>query len=393
MKTKLMTTAAILTFALAGTAQAGGLGDLLSNPLAKAAAQIGAQKLGEELAGEQEFGVNGAVSPEELASAPAITGSEIQVPLQKASGDLDILAKRPALAIAGYNVGAFMDASISGSTTRMQGAAVSLDMELAGVDDALLARVAAAGYADLVARLNAVGVQVVEAHELFAAPEAEEITRLSEAQTKTLMDGRGKKHLRLAGMPNVGVIKPFSQVMGFGGYNVGDQASHALDAVVVYPNLILDFAWTAGGGQKMFSRKASVDGGVRFSVDQFSQIAALYSKGGRYADGMVTLNLKADHGVDTPFATASLAKTTDNTAAVAVSNALGVGMTSRKGSVYTVAADPARFEALALQAAKGFNSAFIQQVMAARGITAPVAAEVSAEMSDEGATAAAEAAE
>lgn len=359
----------VSTLLVSGQASAFSFGDLAKQVLEKVAVDTAAETVGEAISGGNAAQQNQAPVPsQDLASAAPIAGTPLSVSLVARRGSADVFAKRPKIALAGYNIGAFQTAKISGSTSREQGASVSMSLALAGVDAAMLQRIADAAHADLVAQLRGAGIDVIDAPSFFRSAEADEVIRSSSPVDGEKMDGRAPKKLLVNGPSGVGVVSSFGLIpKGFNG-NMGDQASAALDAIVIYPNVALDFAWTSGGGQSMLQRKVSVDAGARFALDQLSNIQVVYSKDGRYVDDSATLGLSEDLGVDDVFATVDRAGSSNNSASVGLSNALGFGMSSRKGSEYTVSVDQTRYETLAMNAAKGFNAALVRQIKTAKGI-------------------------
>lgn len=359
----------VSTLLASGSASAFSFGDLVKQVVEKVAVDTATNTVSEAITGAADNTQNQAPMPsQDMASAAPIAGTPLSVALMAKRGSADVFAKRPKIAIAGYNVGAFQSAKITGTTTREQGASVSMSFALVGVDAAMLQRVADAGHADLVAQLQGAGIQVIDAPTFFKAAEADEIIRSASPVEDEKMDGRAPKQLLVTGPSAVGVVSSFGLIpKGFNG-NMGDQASAALDAIVIYPNVALDFAWTSGGGRSMLQRKVSVDAGARFALDQLSNIQVVYSKDGRYVDDSATLGLAEDLGVDDVFASVDKTGSSNNSGSVGLSNALGFGMSSRKGSQYTVTVDQKRYETLAMNAAKGFNAALVQQIRAAKGI-------------------------
>jgi hypothetical protein len=79
----------------------------------------------------------------------------------------------------------------------------------------------------------------------------------------------------------------------------------------------------------------------------------------------VQLGLKEDIGIDDPYGTLEKASERDNSAAVGLSHALGLGLGSNSGESYFVVADKQRYELLAV---KGFNKALVAQIKSAKGI-------------------------
>lgn len=360
----------VLSLLLAGQANALDLGGLAKSFGKKAATDTAIVKTADAISGDSSNDAVAADStaPQSLESAAPVVSAPLAVSLEARRGSASLFAKRPKVAVAGYNIGAYQTASISGTTTRGQGAKVSMSMTLTGVDEAMLQRVADAAHADLIAQLQAAGIDVIHGPALFSVPEAQEIKRATKPVKGDKMDGRAPKELLVVGPADIGVVSSFGLIpVGFNG-NIGDQASDALDAIIIYPNVALDFVWTAGGGRSMLQNKVSVDGGARFALDSLSNMFAVYSKDGRFVDDSVLLGLTEDIGVDDAFATVDQAGKTNNNVSVGISNALGVGMGSRKGTQYVVDADPARYEALALNATKGMNAALLEQIKAAKGI-------------------------
>ena len=367
IKISTMITAATL-FTCAQT-YAFGLGDIAKRVAEKVAVEKAVEKTSEVLSGDGGAKQDDtSIPPQQLDTAAPIAEAPFAITLKANRGSAKVFAKRPKIALAGYNIAAFQTAKISGFTSRGQGASASMSFILEGVDATMLQRIADAAHSDLVAQLQAANIEVIDAPTLFKSPESDEIKRSSEPVNGKQMDGRAPKKLLMVGPSNVGSVGIFSMVpKGFNG-NVGDQASAALDAIVIYPNLGFDFAWTGGGGRSMLKNKASVEGGARFALDSISNFYGVYSKDGRFVDDAIQLIPGDDVGVPDVFASVEQAGSRNNGGAVAISNTLGVGMSSNKGSDYVVYADAKRYETLALNAAKGFNAALVQQIKAAKGL-------------------------
>ncbi len=343
-----------------------GLGDLAKQVAEKVVVDKATETVSDAVMGEGDASSEAVSAPQDLASAGPIADMPMAIELKATRGSVDVFAKRPRVALAGYNVGAFQTASITGTTTREQGASVNMDLTLQGVDAGLLQKIADAGQADLVRQLQEAGIDVIDAPSFFQAPEAAEVHRSATPVDDKKMDGRAPKKLIMNGPSSVGAVTSFGLVSTGFNANVGDQASAALDAIVVYPNVALDFAWTSGGGRSMLQKTVSVNAGARFSLDAISSVQVIYSRDGRYVDDAATLGIEEDIGVDDAFANLEKTASTDNSGVVGLSNALGFGMSSRKGESYTVAADPARYEALAMNAVRGFNTALVKQIKAGK---------------------------
>lgn len=360
---------AVSTLLVSGQAGAFSFGDLAKQVIEKVAVEKAADSVSEAVnGGDDAAQKQAATPPQDLASAAPVVSAPLSVALEAKRGSFAIFAKRPKVALAGYNVGAFQTAKISASTSREQGASVSMSLTLQGVDATMLQRIADAAHADLVAQLQGAGIDVIDAPTFFQSVETAEVDRSSTPVDDEKMDGRAPKKILMAGPSNVGAVTSFGLIStGFNG-NVGDQASAALDAIVVYPNVALDFAWTSGGGQSMLQRRVSVDAGARFALDSISNFQVIYSRDGRFVDDSATLGLSEDLGVDDAFAAVEKANSSNNSGSVGFANALGFGMSSRKGTEYAVTVDPQRYETLAMNAARGFNAALVQKIKVARGI-------------------------
>ncbi len=353
----------LFSMLVTGQASAFGLGDLVQEVAGRVAVET-ATKAAVSKITESD---NGDVIQQQvsLADAAPIAESPLAVNLITTQGGSDAFALRPKIALAGYNVGAYLTDKVTSRTFAGDGAKVSMALQLEGVDTAMLERIANAGHADLVAQLQAIGVDVIDAPTLFQSPTSDDISHSKEA----VEGGQSPKTLLLVGPKNVGaVLTPYSIIRkGFNG-NVGVKSSSKLDAIVLYPNVALDFAWTSGSGSSMFNKKVSVEGGMRFALDQTTKCVAIYSNDGRFVDKSVQLGLKEDIGVDDPYGTLEKASERDNSGAVGLSHALGLGLGSNSGESYFVVADKQRYELLAMNAVKGFNKALVAQIKSAKGI-------------------------
>lgn len=323
-------------------------------------------------------GVAATVAPKEVEDAPAsvtladaapITSDAFDVTLKRVSGKAGAVNAKSRIAVVGYNVGAIHKSRAVASTRGGFGrssAKASMTMLLAGVDDALLQDVADEAYGDLVARLTSAGFDVVSPEEMKTAPGAEKILPGDAAYDGDLKRGNGDGKIRVAGPHALGVsdYNPLGRIT-FNGNKMA-QAGGALDAVLVFPNLSLGFAQTDGSGNAMFARKASVEGGALFHVDSATKIDLVYSKSGRFADGWASWQTKGWAGTDEAFAEVAKTGSSNNALAVGLSSALGTSMGSNSKSEYTVVADPERYKALALKAAKGVNAALVAELAAGR---------------------------
>ena len=312
-------------------------------------------------------GASAYAQDEAASAAAAASAAPLPVELKRSGGRASALAGRPRIAIAGYNIAAFTHATArasSGGGFSGFGARVRMDMALAGVDMALVQRVADAAHADLVAQLQAAGYDVATAQEVLAAEGGAEA--LDPVESYEGEDALGHDMV-VVGPTGVGATKFHGLGQRTFNGNRPATASNALDAVMLYPNLALNFAAAEGSGNRMFGNRANVEGGPAFSVAQNSVVQVAFSREGRFTDGWTTLMMEEPVFAEEEFATMEQMDSSNNNAAVVVSAILGAGMQRSQRNTYQVIADPAAYEALALRAARGFNAAIVAQVRAARG--------------------------
>lgn len=303
-----------------------------------------------------------------LANAEPISGEAIFAPVKRVRGKASSLTAKPRIAVAGYNIAAIVQsravASTSGGFTR-NSARTSMTMRLAGVDDALLQEIADAAYADLVTQFAAAGIDIVPLSEISAAEGAAKLFAGEPAFNGDLKRGNGDGKVRVAGVSATGATSYSALGRTTFNGNAIAKPSGALDAIMVFPNLCLGFAETSGSGNRMFASKAHVEGEAEFMIDEASKAEIAYSSG-RFLDGWATLQLKENVSAPEQFATVAKTGSRNNALAVGLSSALGSNMGSSSSSEYTVTADPERYRALALKAAKGFNASLVAEFKAAR---------------------------
>jgi hypothetical protein len=279
-----------------------------------------------------------------------------------------VLNARPKLAIPTYAVALVRQGSIRASAmgqgSDIQQRATSISTVLIGVDDAVGAQIAEAGYADLVKRLRVAGYDVVDAAALQAS---REIGRLSLVglQTKGTNDW-------FVYAPKAAPLReghPFSKaVLG------GSKASIVLndvsadeDAIIVTPQLVLDYARYETTGNSKYTGSAAAGMELRFRLSQSGAIfenGAVKGKGGGFGGSLMC----DPTGTDEPFAV--MFEIDDKSDDVGIHNAfaqLGLGSLYRQSKYYGVEAVPERYAALARAAYEGFNSTLVAEIQKARG--------------------------
>ena len=325
---------------------------------------------------ETMFGVNNQkarteavqenLAPAELTNAPVINSSAMSVPMIKSDGKTKIMSYQPKIALVGYNVGAFTTAKATGKASGdllgySQGSRTTINFVSAGITPELVQRVASAAHDDLVTKLMAAGFDVVPATDVAATPSAAKLKFDAPSYETTLTTDLGKKSVLVAGPKGVGTQKH----IGIGKASLGGNAivkpSKELNAIMVMPNLVLDFAALKTSGGALTS-KSSASGSVRFAIDTQSAMNIQASKG-RFVDGWLNYGIKKPVIAEGQFAQLNDIDTRDNGLERGLGRALGMATGSKKTKEVGVSIDPVRYEALAMNAASGWNDAFVAQMV------------------------------
>lgn len=294
-----------------------------------------------------------------LANAEPISAAPMAIEMRKTSGSTKVLSSRPKMAIVGYNVAARVEGQANstargGFMSNNLGASVSTKLISSGIDGALVQRVADAAAEDLVAQLTAAGFDVIDPYGV------------SMAESNVVMKAGGGpvegKGAIMAGPTTYGYRKVNS---GLGMGNAGNKPVklvEELDAVLVQPTIILDFAKLKGG--RNFGNKASTSASLQFSLAPESSIAV--HSGDRRGLRWLAYGTKKGAQSDAVFAVMGEKETSTNALEQGLGSALGMATRNKKRTTQAVIIDPVRYEALALSAAKGWNAAFVAQAQAAR---------------------------
>ncbi len=305
------------------------------------------------------------------ASAPP-AGPPFAVEMRRTRGNANVLSAMPRIALMGYNIGAFTYARVTASSGgslfgNSMGARARMDFVLEGIDRARLERIATLAHDDLVSQLRAAGYEVSAAPEVFANGRGANF--LADGGVFEGEEPGTQSELAVVGPEGVGAVgyQGVGRLAVGGGSGMG-AISHELNAILLFPNLALDFVETSGSGNRSFGNRANVEGGARFSVDPMSKVEVFFSRSGRgFFDGWATLQVPSASAVDDEFASMVQTGASNNNAIAAISGILGAPMQSARRSAHTVSADPDKYEELALRAARGFNAAIVAQIRSARG--------------------------
>lgn len=310
-----------------------------------------------------------------LESAAPISAAPMAIEMRKTSGKTKVLSMRPKLAIVGYNVAAFTEGKVKGTARGglfgdSQGASSTMELISTGIDAGLVQRVADAASDDLVAQLTAAGFDVVEPYGVSqaannsvmkagAAPMMRKLTTYKGEKMNAIIAGPSTYGFRVV---NSGVAKGgFAGLSEIGG-NAPAKLGAELDAVLVQPTIVLDFANMKAN--RTIGRKATSSAELSFSLDPMSSIQVHASKGKGL--NWLTYGTKKGASSDAPFAILGEKDSKSNSLEQGLGAALGMGVRKKKTTTQSVIIDSDRYEALALSAAKGWNTAFVAQAVAAR---------------------------
>jgi hypothetical protein len=316
-----------------------------------------------------------------LVNAAPISSAPMPVTeMRKTSGKTKTLTMRPKLAVAGYNVAAFTEGKVSGTAgtgilnRTNYGARSTMELTATGIDAAMLTRVADAASADLVAQLSAAGFDVVSPADVSRAEHFSTLKAGGAPSTKKMTTEGGKKSAIVAGPSGFGVrtVGVGIPEQGFGAMasnpysNAPAKLSNELDAVLVMPALLLDFADMKGSRNLSRFSPATTEADLSFSISPMTTITTTVSKNGRFTDSTAMFGVKKAVYSDAAFASWGAETENKNTLEQGLGAALGMKTMAKKVTTKGVNIDPERYEALAMSAAKGWNRAFVEQVSAAR---------------------------
>lgn len=309
------------------------------------------------------------LTPAKLENAAAITSGAMTVPMVKSDGKTKIMSYQPKIALVGYNVGAYTTAKATGKANGdllgySQGSRTTINFVSVGITPELVQRVATAAHDDLVAKLTTAGFDVVPASEVVATPSAAKLKFDAPTYETTLTTDLGKKSVLVAGPKGVGTQKHIGIGKASFGGNAIVKPSKELSAVMVMPNLVLDFAALKTSGGALTS-KSKAWGTVRFAIDTQSAMNIQASKG-RFVDGWLNYGIKKPVIAEGQFAELNEVDTRSNKLEQGLGLALGMATGSKKTKEMGVAVDPVRYEALAMNAAAGWNDAFVAELVKAR---------------------------
>lgn len=316
---------------------------------------------------------NGAVHRVPARPAPpAVSFPPMEMRLKKDMGQDRTFRIFPnRVVVAGYNVGAFRTAQTTGRASggvfnTNQGARSTVQLVAWGIDQPLLTRIADAAYADLVARLEEAGFEVVPLEQARLAAGADKLQLGGPADEVSAPADRGNVEGIVVGPSETGVRRNYPLVRREFGSFGAPELSLTLESMVVMPNLMFDFARLQSSRSLGYTASASAD--LQFGIHPgWSRMRVMASRRKQFLEGDFLFALDGQAVSDEPFGTVVDSNSSDNSLQQALGRSLGVGVQARSTESSAAQIDQARYEALALSAARGWNAAFVLQMRAATG--------------------------
>lgn len=267
--------------------------------------------------------------------------------------------------VAGYNIGALRKIAAEGKArggimNTNQGASSKSEMIAHGITDAMLTRIADAALGDLIFQLKAAGFDVVSIDAAKAAEGADKLGFNTPPYSATGND------ILVVGPTPTGVRNntPLGKTE-FGSFGA-PVLSVSLESMVVMPNLAFDFGWASGNRSWGFT--ATSQTGVRFGINTaHSRMRVFASKRRQFLEGDFIFSPDGEPVSDAPFASIGDTVNTDNSDFQRMNASLGLAVQARSKETSYLAIDQRRYEALALSAARGWNTAFVNALRARTG--------------------------
>lgn len=310
-------------------------------------------------------------SPPPAASQP-ITGEPIPVTLKKWMGSkkaFEIFPNR--VFIAGYNLGGFRTAKTTGRASggfmsTNPGAATTVELVAWGIDPPLLTRIANAAYADLASQLAAAGFDVVTLDQARNAAGFDKLKLDAAPYDVEVPADRGNMRGVVVGPVLTGVRGNYPLAKTEFGSFGAPELSLTLESMVVMPNLMLDFASLRSSRSIGFTASASASLGFDLAKG-YSHMRVMASRRKQFLEGDYIFGIDAAQVPETPIGTITDSVESNNRDQQLLGRALGAPVQARSRETSVAQIDQARYEAMALAAAKGWNAAFVAQLRTMTG--------------------------
>jgi len=320
--------------------------------------------VGRSYAGSQEGGFAS------LAQIGMLPKAVPAMPVALKAWNPKFAAGRPRVVAPTYVLGLVrtgkVSASAAGRGSDITPRRTTLTTALVGIPDDLAETLADEAHADLLKRLRDAGFDVVPPEQVQASAE---IARLAPVGTRAkgangwTIYGPAAAPLRAGHAWSPNPMSASKAAMVF------NDVSAELDAVVLTPQLLIDYQQLEGTGQRTYVGSAQVGAKVWFSIVNGSGAQFLYGKRKGLGGGMPGSFVTQGHGTAEPFAI--MYEVDDRSDSVAVHNAFvqaGMGSLYRQSQVYAVEASPDRYAALVRAAYQGLNMSIVAELKTARGL-------------------------
>lgn len=329
-----------------------------------------------------------AQATSEAPAAVVVTDDEVATLL--APQALGILKNAPRIAVAGFRV-AFVTRNAASATSRAafsnlghssggarsvtQAAVARVDVELQDIDDARMQAIAEQAYADFMVALAASGRPVVPMAEMQASAGWSQIDRTPADKPYQTSPTGTNKHYRF--------FAPRALPLWFGHFDtpMGDKAAFSLgnwralnqlsvdtQAVVIVPQLVVDFAQLSTSGRSMWRSQAEVGAQSGMSIEAHNSKLLIFHARIALAGDLGAAALQ--EGLPLPGEFGEFVDITDESTktGVAVANALSTALTMFTGHQGTVRsrqtqalkARPEVYQALALQGARRVGALYVK---------------------------------
>lgn len=324
--------------------------------------------------------------------APTSASAEELAALLPASS-LALLKAAPRIAVAGFRVAfvtqnaasahsraAFSNlghSSPGGMRTVTQAAVARVDVELQNIDDARMQAIAEQAYADFMTALAASGRPLVPMAEMQASAGWAQLERTPADKPYQTSPTGTQKHYRFfapQALPlwfghfdtPMGDKAPFS----LGNWRALNQLSVDTQAVVIVPQLVVDFAQLSTSGRSMWRSKAEVGAQGGMSIE--AQNTKLWMFHAKIALAGDLASAPLQEGLPLPGDFGEFVDVTDDTTktGVAVANALTTALTifgGRQGTVQSrskqaLKAQPEAYQTLALDGARRVGALYVRAI-------------------------------
>ncbi len=307
-----------------------------------------------------------------IYSDKPIAAVAMPVTIKKSGGQNKAFEIFPArIVVAGYNVGGFRTAKTTGQASggilnNNPGASTTVELVAWGIDAPLLTRIANAAYADLLWQLKQAGFDVISLDQARAAAGFDKLKLGGEPYEVEVPADRGKMKGLVVGPPPTGVRANFPLAKTEFGSFGAPELSLTLESMAVMPNLMFDFASLRSSRSRGYTASASAELGFDIAKG-YSQFRVMASKRKQFLEGDFIFTLDQAQVPDTSIGSIVDSVSSDNSGEQAFGNVLGVGVRAKSRESSVAQIDQPRYEAMALSAAKGWNTAFVAQLRTMTG--------------------------